>query len=219
MKNISRIIDHTLLRQDVQEVEIQNVCIEAVKHKFFSVFINPVYVPLAVSLLNGSDVKIGTTIGFPLGTDSVEMKYAQSCFLIHKGAQELDMVINIGALKDGNNKIVEEEVCQVVLAAEGNCVKVIIETCLLTDEEKLIASQIAENSGANFVKTSTGFSHGGATANDVKIIREAISEKMGVKASGGIKTYSDFNKMVKAGASRIGTSSSVKIIDEYNRTN
>ncbi len=177
MKNITHLIDHTLLRQEAQEVEIQNICIEAVKHKFYSVFINPVYVPFAVSLLKGSDVKIGTTIGFPLGTDSVEMKYAQSRFLIHQGAQELDMVINIGALKDGNNKIVAEEVSQVVSAAEGNCVKVIIETCLLNDEEKLIASQIAENSGANFVKTSTGFSDGGATVNDVKLIRKAIGEK------------------------------------------
>lgn len=219
MKNITHLIDHTLLRQEAQEVEIQNICIEAVKHKFYSVFINPVYVPFAVSLLKGSDVKIGTTIGFPLGTDSVEMKYAQSRFLIHQGAQELDMVINIGALKDGNNKIVADEVSQVVSAAEGNCVKVIIETCLLNDEEKLIASQIAENSGANFVKTSTGFSDGGATVNDVKLIRKAIGEQMGVKASGGINSYADFDKMVKAGANRIGTSSSIKIIEEYARIN
>lgn len=219
MKNITSLIDHTFLRQDAQEVEIKNACIEAVKNNFFSVFVNPVYVPYAASLLNSSEVKIGTTIGFPLGADSVEMKYAQSRFLIHQGAQELDMVINIGALKDGNIKIVAEEVSRVVSAAEGNCVKVIIETCLLTDKEKLVASQIAENSGANFVKTSTGFSHGGATVNDIELIRGAIGKKMGVKASGGIKSYVDFDKMVKAGASRIGTSSSIKIVKEYARIN
>ena len=219
MKSISHLIDHTLLKQDAQKTEVENICIEAVNHNFFSVFINPVYVPFAVSLLNDSNIKIGTTVGFPLGADSVEFKYAQSRFLIHQGAEELDMVINIGALKDGNIKTIEEEISRVVSASEGNCVKVIIETCLLNDKEKLIASQIAENSGASFIKTSTGFSHGGATVYDIKLIKEAVSEKVGIKASGGIKSYTDFDKMVKAGASRIGTSSSIKIVKEYARIN
>ena len=153
-------------------------------------------------------------MGFPLGVDPTELKFAESRYLIHQGAEELDMVINISALKEGDNQYVQSEIEKVVDAADGNCVKVIIETCLLTNEEKKIASKIAVSAGANFIKTSTGFSSYGATEDDVRLIRKSVGHDIGVKASGGVKTLSIFNMLVKAGANRIGTSSALSIINE-----
>ena len=214
MESVSTYIDHTNLRQDVTKSEIEKLCKEALGNNFFSVCVNPVFVPLVADILNNENPKVCTVIGFPLGADSSEMKFAESRYLIHHGAEELDMVINISALKDGNTRLIQSEIEKVVNAADGNCVKVIIETCLLSDEEKKLASKIAKNAGADFVKTSTGFSFAGATQKDVQLIRKTVGPDMGVKASGGIKTLSDLNRLVQAGANRIGTSNAISIINE-----
>ncbi len=214
MNNIAQLIDHTNLKPDASESDIKKLCEETVEHGFASVCVNPIYVPLAASFLREKKPKVCTVIGFPLGTDSAEMKFAQARFLIHQGAEELDMVLNIGALKEGNIDIIQREIGQVVNAADGNCVKVIIETCLLSTDEKVLACTLAQNSGADFVKTSTGFSSAGAIIEDVELMRETVGDEMGVKASGGIKTAADVKAMVDAGANRIGTSSSISIIHE-----
>ena len=194
MNNIAQLIDHTNLKPDASESDIKKLCEETVEHGFLSACVSPVHVPL--------------------GTDSAEMKFAEARFLIHQGAEELDMVLNIGALKEGNIDIIQREIGQVVNAADGNCVKVIIETCLLSTDEKVLACTLAQNSGADFVKTSTGFSSAGAIIEDVELMRETVGDGMGVKASGGIKTAADVKAMVDAGANRIGTSSSISIIHE-----
>jgi len=212
--NIARLIDHTLLRTDATISDIRQLCKDAIKHDFVSVCVSPIYVPLAVEYLQEHETKVGTTIGFPIGAVSTEMKFAEARFVIHQGAEEIDMVINVGALKDGNLDLIKREIGQVVDSADGNCVKIIIETCLLTNEEKVTACNIAKTMGAHFVKTSTGFSVAGATAKDVTLMRETVGKEMGVKASGGIKTLSDLNTMVNAGANRIGTSSAIAILSE-----
>ena len=212
--NIARLIDHTLLRTDATISDIRQLCKDAIKHDFVSVCVSPIYVPLAVEYLQEHETKVGTTIGFPIGAVSTEMKFAEARFVIHQGAEEIDMVINVGALKDGNLDLIKREIGQVVDSAGGNCVKIIIETCLLTNEEKVTACNIAKTMGAHFVKTSTGFSVAGATAKDVTLMRETVGKEMGVKASGGIKTLSDLNTMVNAGANRIGTSSAIAILSE-----
>ena len=214
MNEIAHLIDHTNLKPDASESDIIKLCEETVDHGFASACVNPIFVPLAASFLREKKPKVCTVIGFPLGADSAEMKFAEARFLIHQGAEELDMVLNIGALKEGNIDIIQREIGQVVNAADGNCVKVIIETCLLSTDEKVLACTLAQNSGADFVKTSTGFSIGGATIEDVKLMRETVGDEMGVKASGGIKTLADVKVMVDAGANRIGTSSSISIIHE-----
>ena len=214
MNDIAHLIDHTNLKPDASESDIIKLCEETVDHGFVSACVNPIFVPLAASFLREKKPKVCTVIGFPLGADSAEMKFAEARFLIHQGAEELDMVLNIGALKEGNIDIIQREIGQVVNAADGNCVKVIIETCLLSTDEKVLACTLAQNSGADFVKTSTGFSIGGATIEDVKLMRETVGDEMGVKASGGIKTLADVKVMVDAGANRIGTSSSISIIHE-----
>ena len=214
MNDIAHLIDHTNLKPDASESDIIKLCEETVDHGFASACVNPIFVPLAASFLREKKPKVCTVIGFPLGTDSAEMKFAEARFLIHQGAEELDMVLNIGALKEGNIDIIQREIGQVVNAADGNCVKVIIETCLLSTDEKVLACTLAQNSGADFVKTSTGFSFAGATIEDVKLMRETVGDGMGVKASGGIKTLADVKVMVDAGANRIGTSSSISIIHE-----
>ncbi len=214
MNNIAQLIDHTNLKPDASESDIIKLCEETVEHGFVSACVSPVHVPLAASLLREKKPKVCTVIGFPLGADSAEMKFAQARFLIHQGAEELDMVLNIGALKEGNIDIIQREIGQVVNAADGNCVKVIIETCLLSTDEKVLACTLAQNSGADFVKTSTGFSSAGAIIEDVELMRETVGDEMGVKASGGIKTAADVKAMVNAGANRIGTSSSISIIHE-----
>ena len=214
IESVSTYIDHTNLSQTASKSDIENLCEEAVDNNFASVCVNPVFVPLASEILNSKNPKVCTVVGFPLGADSPEMKFAESRYLTHQGAEELDMVINISALKEGDTRFIQSEIEKVVDAADGNCVKVIIETCLLTDEEKKIVSELAVNAGADFIKTSTGFSFLGATEEDIKLIRKKVGSDMGIKASGGIKTLTDLKILVKAGANRIGTSNAISIINE-----
>ena len=214
IESVSTYIDHTNLSQTASKSDIENLCEEAVDNDFASVCVNPVFVPLASEILNSKNPKVCTVVGFPLGADSLEMKFAESRYLTHQGAEELDMVINISALKEGDTRFIQSEIEKVVDAADGNCVKVIIETCLLTDEEKKIVSELAVNAGADFIKTSTGFSFSGATEEDIKLIRKTVGSDMGIKASGGIKTLTDLKILVKAGANRIGTSNAISIINE-----
>jgi deoxyribose-phosphate aldolase len=213
-QNLARMIDHTLLKPDATQEEIAQLCFEAKKHGFASVCVNPTWVSLSAQLLQGSPVKVCTVIGFPLGATSSETKAFETETAIKQGATEIDMVINIGALKARDLETVARDIRGVVNAAHthGIIVKVIIETSLLTDEEKTIASLISKEAGADFVKTSTGFAGGGATVHDVELMRKAVGPEMGVKASGGVKTYEDAAKMIKAGATRIGASAGVKII-------
>ena len=214
IESVSTYIDHTNLSQTASKSDIENLCKEAVDNNFASVCVNPVFVPLASEILNSKNPKVCTVVGFPLGADSPEMKFAESRYLTHQGAEELDMVINISALKEGDTRFIQSEIEKVVDAADGNCVKVIIETCLLTDEEKKIVSELAVNAGADFIKTSTGFSFLGATEEDIKLIRKTVGSDMGIKASGGIKTITDLKILVKAGANRIGPSNAISIINE-----
>lgn len=212
MIEISKLIDHTNLKQDAIKSEITQLCEQAITFGFASVCVNPVYVELVSSILKDEIPKTCTVIGFPLGSDPVEMKFAETRFLVHQGAEELDMVMNMGAFKEGEFELIYEEIGQVIDASDGRCVKVIIETCLLTKEEKILASNMVKNSGADFIKTSTGYSIGGATIDDVRLIRETVGREMGVKASGGIKTLVDVKQMIDAGADRVGTSSAVEIV-------
>ena len=212
MNNVSKYIDHTNLRPDAIESDIIKLCKEALAFKFASVCINPIHVPLAVSILQNEKIKVSTVVGFPLGATSSEMKFAESRFVTHQGAEELDMVINIGALKQKEYGIVENDIARVVDAADGNPVKVIIETCLLNEEEMLRACKIILNAGATYVKTSTGFSTEGARVEDIKLIKKNVGKDLGIKASGGIKTLEEVELMISAGANRIGTSKSVIIV-------
>ena len=214
IESVSTYIDHTNLSQTASKSDIENLCEEAVDNNFASVCVNPVFVPLASEILNSKNPKVCTVVGFPLGADSPEMKFAESRYLTHLGAEELDMVINISALKDGDTRFIQSEIEKVVDAADGNCVKVIIETCLLNDKEKKTVSELAVDAGAEFSKTSTGFSFLGATEEDIKLIRKTVGSDMGIKASGGIKTLTDLKILVKAGANRIGTSNAISIINE-----
>ncbi len=212
MIEISKLIDHTNLKQDAIKSEITQLCEQAITFGFASVCVNPVHVELVSSILKDEIPKTCTVIGFPLGADPVEMKFAETRFLVHQGAEELDMVMNMGAFKEGEFELIYEEIGQVIDASDGRCVKVIIETCLLTKEEKILASNMVKKSGADFIKTSTGYSIGGATIDDVRLIRETVGREMGVKASGGIKTLVDVKQMIDAGADRVGTSSAVEIV-------
>ncbi len=212
MKNIASFIDHTNLNAKASEAEIKKLCKEAILYGFASVCVNPVHVPLAVSILKDKNPKVCTVVGFPLGAISAEMKFAEARFLIHQGADELDMVLNIGALKEKKLDIIKKEIEMVVNAADGNCVKVIIETSLLDQEEKILACTMVETCGASFIKTSTGFSKGGATDEDVMFIRKTISSKIGIKASGGINTKESVLSLINAGANRIGTSNAISIL-------
>ena len=214
MESVSKYIDHTNLHQEVNKAAVEKLCREAIENNFASVCINPVFVRYASEILNKEKPKVCTVVGFPLGADPIELKFAESRYLIHQGAEELDMVINISALKEGDRRYIQSEIEKVVAAADGNCVKVIIETCLLTNEEKKIASEIAVDSGADFIKTSTGFSFEGAVVDDLILIRKVIGSEIGIKASGGIKTLSDLNMFLNAGANRIGTSNAIAIINE-----
>jgi deoxyribose-phosphate aldolase len=212
--NLAGMIDHTLLRADARDEEIRQLAEEAKKYKFASVCVNPARVALAAELLKGTDVKVCTVIGFPLGASTSEVKAFEAGDAIAKGATEVDMVINIGALKDGNDELVERDIRAVVETSAGKAlVKVIIETCLLTDEEKVRACELSVKAGADFVKTSTGFSTGGATPEDVALMRKTVGDKVGVKASGGVRSREDMERMIEAGATRIGASSGVKIME------
>ncbi len=214
-EKIARSIDHTLLKPDATITQIHNLIEEAKTHRFFSVCVNPSYVATCAELLKGSGVQVCTVVGFPLGANSSATKAFETTHAIKDGADEIDMVINIGALKSQKILLVEEDIRDVVNAAEGKVVKVIIETSLLTDEEKVVACQLAEKAGAKFVKTSTGFNGGGATVEDVILMKESVSTSVEVKASGGIKDLETAKKMLAAGATRLGTSAGVAILKGF----
>lgn len=213
MTNIASYIDHTLLKPESTESQVIQLCKEAAEFKFASVCVNPTWVETAAAELTGTSVKVCTVIGFPLGASTPETKAFETTDAISKGAGEIDMVLNVGALKSGNLDLVKKDIEAVVNAAKGKAiVKVILETCLLTDEEKATASRLSKEAGADFVKTSTGFSTGGATVEDVKLMRQTVGPDLGVKASGGVRSLEDVEAMIEAGATRIGASSGVKIM-------
>lgn len=210
--NLAKYIDHTLLKPEATTTQIDKLVSEAKEHGFMSVCVNPTHVKHCADALQGTDVLVCTVIGFPLGATTSAVKAFETKDAIQNGAGEVDMVINIGALKDGNDTLVKEDIQAVVEAADGVTTKVIIETSLLTDDEKRRASKLAKEAGATFVKTSTGFSTGGATVEDVKLMRETVGPDMGVKASGGVRSLEDVNHMIEAGATRIGASAGVEIL-------
>ena len=215
MNNIASYIDHTILKAEATREMVKILCEEAKEYKFAAVCVNPYHIEYCKDLLKDSDVKVATVIGFPLGANTKETKAFETIDAIKKGADEVDMVINIGALKDKNYDLVKEDIESVVKAANGNAVvKVIIETSLLNEEEKAKACELALEAKADFVKTSTGFSTGGATIDDVKLMKSIVGDKMEIKASGGVRDLETAKSMIEAGASRLGTSSGVKIVKE-----
>jgi deoxyribose-phosphate aldolase len=219
LKEKARMIDHTLLKPEATKEQIVKLAEEAKTYHFASVCVNPTWVKTAYEILKDTDVKVCTVIGFPLGATTPEVKAFETKNAIENGASEVDMVINIGALKSGDDELVEKDIRAVVEAAKGKAlVKVIIETCLLTDEEKVRACELAVKAGADFVKTSTGFSTGGATVEDVALMRKTVGPNVGVKASGGIRSADDLLAMEKAGANRIGASAGVQIINGETST-
>ncbi len=210
---LAKMIDHTILKPDAMPADVEKICAEATKYHFASVCVNSSYVPLCAKLLAGSDVMVCAVVGFPLGAMLPDAKAFEARYCADLGAQEVDMVLNIGRLRAGDNDYVRADIAGVVEATEGRAaVKVILETCLLNDEQKRTACALAKEAGAAFVKTSTGFSTGGATVEDIKLMRSLVGPDMGVKASGGIRTREDALKMIEAGANRIGASSSVAIL-------
>ncbi|MTL49141.1 deoxyribose-phosphate aldolase [Turicibacter sanguinis] len=215
---MNKYIDHTILKPETTKAQILTLCEEAKQFNFASVCVNPTWVATCANELKGTDVKVCTVIGFPLGATFKEVKAYETKLAIENGASEIDMVINVGAAKDQNWELVYEDIKAVVEAANGVLVKVIIETCLLTDEEKVKACEMAVKAGAHFVKTSTGFSTGGATAADVALMRQTVGESVGVKASGGVRTAEDMKVMVEAGANRIGTSGGVSLVQGKENT-
>ncbi|MDI3523809.1 deoxyribose-phosphate aldolase [Kosmotoga sp.] len=210
--NLARYIDHTLLKPDATPEMIKTLCMEARENNFFSVCVNSCHLPLVTKLLEGTDVARAVVIGFPLGAVPTDVKVYETEWSLNHGADEFDMVINIGYLKAGLYDLVFEDIAKVVKAAKDKVVKVIIETALLTEAEKIAACVIAKEAGAAFVKTSTGFSSGGATAEDVSLMKFVVGDNVKVKASGGMRTREDMIRMLIAGADRIGTSSGMKII-------
>ena len=215
---VNKYIDHTILKPETTKAQILTLCEEAKQFNFASVCVNPTWVATCANELKGTDVKVCTVIGFPLGATFKEVKAYETKLAIENGASEIDMVINVGAAKDQNWELVYEDIKAVVEAANGVLVKVIIETCLLTDEENVKACEMAVKAGAHFVKTSTGFSTGGATAADVALMRQTVGESVGVKASGGVRTAEDMKVMVEAGANRIGTSGGVSLVQGKENT-
>jgi len=212
MSSLASLIDHTNLSPDAVRGDIKLLCNEAIQYDFASVCVNPVYVSYAKSILKDKNPKVCSVVGFPLGADTQEMKYAEARFLIFHGADEIDMVMNIAFLKERKVENIKHEIKKVVEAADGNCVKVIIEASLLGKDEKILAGSLIKECGANFVKTSTGFSSGGATIEDVRLIKKVVGDRVGVKASGGIKTKKEALAFIEAGANRIGTSRGVEIV-------
>lgn len=212
--SIASMIDHTLLKPDSTKDQIAQLCFEARKYNFASVCVNPANVPLCAELLRGTPVKVCSVIGFPLGANTTDVKVMEAALAVKQGASEIDMVINIGALKSGDTEFVARDIREIVRTVHqgGAILKVIIETALLTQDEKVTACLLAKEAGADFVKTSTGFSGGGATVEDISLMRRVVGPEMGVKASGGVRTAEDAENMVKAGATRIGASASVKIV-------
>jgi deoxyribose-phosphate aldolase len=216
-EKLAKLIDHTLLKPDATKDDIKRLCEEAKKYGFWSVCVNPTYVPLATDILGETDVKVCSVVGFPLGANTPEVKALEAERAVNDGASEIDMVINIGALKSHDYELVKGDIRKVVERAKARrdtVVKVIIEAGLLTEDEKVLACRLVKESGADFVKTSTGFNASGATVHDVKLMRNTVGSNFGLKASGGIRTYRDATKLIEAGANRIGTSSGVAITGE-----
>lgn len=213
MQHLAKLIDHTLLKPTATQADIAHLCAEAKQYGFCSVCVNPYWVKFAKEQLKGSDVKVCTVIGFALGANTSATKAFEAQEAVQNGADELDMVINLGALKSQDDTAVLADIRAVRQTCPGKVLKVIIETSLLTDEEKVTACQLAAQAGADFVKTSTGFNGGGATAKDVALMRATVPAAMQVKASGGIRTRADFDAMIQAGATRIGASAGVKILE------
>ena len=216
--DIAETIDHSLLKPEVTKEEIKKLCAEGKKYGFASVCVNPVWVSLCVDLLKGSSVKVCTVSGFPLGANKPEIKAKEAEIAVKEGADEVDMVANIGALRAGDFKLVEEDIKAVRNAIRNERIlKVIIETAVLTNQEKVKSTEIIMVCGADFVKTSTGFGYSGATVEDVKLLKKVVGDKIRIKASGGIRDYNTALELIKAGASRIGTSSGVKIVEQSKR--
>lgn len=219
-KTLASYFDHTILKADAKEQDVQKLCKEAAEYSFASVCVNAANVKQAAELLKDSSVKVCTVVGFPLGATLPQVKAFEAQEAIKDGAAEVDMVINVGALKSGRLDLVEADIKAVADACKGKALlKVIIETCLLTDEEKVTVCQLAKKAGADYVKTSTGFSTGGATAEDIRLMRKTVGAEMGVKASGGIRDLETALKMIEAGASRIGASASVNIVNDMKTDN
>jgi len=210
--NLEKYIDHTLLKPEAQKKDIEKLCREAVKYDFYAVCVNSCYVSLCKKILLKSNVKIASVIGFPLGACMTDIKASEARHAVTEGADEIDMVIHIGALKDHDDEYIVRDIKSVVDAAEGKTIKVIIEACLLTEEEKIRACRLSEEAGAHFVKTSTGFSTGGADIKDIELMKKTVVNRLKVKASGGIRSKNDALAMIHAGANRIGTSSGIKIV-------
>lgn len=210
----SKYIDHTLLKPEAQKAAIEKLCREAKEYDFASVCVNPCWIDVAKKELAGSDVNVCVVIGFPLGAMTTEAKVFEASDAVKKGADEVDMVLNVGKLKDGDDAYVTDEIRKIKEAVGAHVLKVIIEACLLTDEEKVRACRDAMAAGADFVKTSTGFSAGGATVHDVKLMKETVGDKLKVKAAGGVRTPEEFQAMIDAGAERIGTSHGCELVAE-----
>lgn len=209
----TKLFDHTILKADATRKDVKRVCDEAMAYSFCSVCVNSYYVPYVANLLHGSDVKICSVVGFPLGAMSTRAKAIEAKIAVMDGADEIDMVINVGALKDRDYSVVLEDIKAVKEACGEHILKVIIETCLLTDDEKVKACELAKEAGADFVKTSTGFSSAGAKVEDVRLMRETVGSDMGVKASGGIHDKEFAKELVDAGANRLGTSATIEIVE------
>lgn len=207
----TKLFDHTILKADATKADVEKICKEAREYQFMSVCVNSYYTAFAAQQLSGSGVRVCTVVGFPLGQMSTRAKAAETKIAVADGADEIDMVINVGALKDQNYDAVSDDIKEVKRACGQALLKVIIETCLLTEKEKVKACEIAKEAGADFVKTSTGFSTGGATAEDVALMRRTVGDTMGVKASGGIRNKETAQAMVQAGANRLGTSATISI--------
>ncbi|OJV64620.1 MAG: deoxyribose-phosphate aldolase [Clostridiales bacterium 38-18] len=218
--NIAKMIDHTILKPNVTDADVIKVCDEAKEYGFFSVCVNPYFVPLVAKELKGTDVKVTSVIGFPLGANTTEMKAFEAKKAVEDGANEIDMVINVSALKDQKYDLVKTDIAAVVEAIKGKAIlKVILETCLLTKDEIVKASELSKEAGAQFVKTSTGFSTGGATAEDVALMKKTVGDALEVKASGGVRDFATAKAMVDAGATRIGASASVEIATNSGTSN
>ena len=218
--NIAKMIDHTILKPNVTDADVIKVCDEAKEYGFFSVCVNPYFVPLVAKELKGTDVKVTSVIGFPLGANTTEMKAYEAKKAVEDGANEIDMVLNVSALKDLKYDFVKNDIAAVVEAIKGKAIlKVILETCLLTKDEIVKASELSKEAGAQFVKTSTGFSTGGATAEDVALMKKTVGDALEVKASGGVRDYATAKAMVDAGATRIGASASVEIATNSGTSN
>lgn len=211
---INRVIDHTLLKPEASRVQIKKLCEEALKYNFKSVCINPYWVSYAKEILKNTEVLVCTVVGFPLGSNTTALKAFETDEAVKNGADEIDMVINIGLLKNGELNLVESDISEVVKAAKDKCVKVILETCLLSNSEIISACEISERAGANFVKTSTGFNVSGAKIEDVKLMKNTVGNKLEVKASGGIRDLKTAREMLNAGATRLGVSAGVQIMEE-----